>query len=61
MTLMPWVLYHISEIQTQFMWSTPERTRHARRRAAPAAERMFDKQLGMHKKWEVASTTPRPG
>lgn len=55
MTLMPWVLYHISEIQTQFMWfdgpNEPD-TRADELRLLPSGCSM--KLLGMHKKWEVA-------
>lgn len=55
MTLMPWVQYHIREIQTQFMWfdgpNEPE-TRADELRMLPSGCSM--KLLSMHKEWEIA-------
>ncbi|MFW6114594.1 MAG: GH39 family glycosyl hydrolase [bacterium] len=55
MTIMPWVQYHISEIQTQFMWfdgpNEPD-TRAEELRLLPSGCSM--KLLSMHKEWEVA-------
>lgn len=55
MTLMPWVQYHINEIQTQFMWfdgpNEPD-TRADELRLLPSGCSM--KLLSMHKEWEVA-------
>ena len=55
MTVMPWVLYHIDEIQTQFMWfdgpNEPD-TKADELRLLPSGCSM--KLLSMHKKWEIA-------
>jgi len=54
MTIMPWVQYHISEIQTQFMWfdgpNEPD-TRAEELRLLPSGCSM--KLLSMHKDWEI--------
>ena len=55
MTIMPWVQYHIREIQTQFMWfdgpNEPD-TRADELRMLPSGCSM--KLLSMHKEWEIA-------
>ncbi len=55
MTIMPWVQYHIREIQTQFMWfdgpNEPD-TRAEELRMLPIGCSM--KLLSMHKQWEIA-------
>jgi hypothetical protein len=55
MTIMPWVQYHIREIQTQFMWfdgpNEPD-TRAEELRLLPSGCSM--KLLSMHKEWEIA-------
>jgi len=55
LTIMPWVQYHIREIQTQFMWfdgpNEPDTTAEELR-LLPAGCSM--KLLSMHKDWEVA-------
>ena len=55
MTIMPWVQYHISEIQTQFMWfdgpNEPD-TQADELRMLPSGCSM--KLLSMHKDWEIA-------
>jgi hypothetical protein len=54
-TIMPWVQYHIREIQTQFMWfdgpNEPD-TRADQLRMLPSGCSM--KLLSMHKEWEIA-------
>jgi hypothetical protein len=54
-TIMPWVQYHIREIQTQFMWfdgpNEPDTTAE-QLRMLPAGCSM--KLLSMHKDWEIA-------
>jgi len=55
MTIMPWVQYHIREIQTQFMWfDGPNQadTRAEELRLLPSGCSM--KLLSMHKDWEIA-------
>ena len=55
MTLMPWVQYHIREIQTQFMWfdgPNEADTRIDELRMLPSGCSM--KLLSMHKDWEIA-------
>ncbi len=55
MTILPWVQYHIREIQTQFMWfdgpNEPE-TKADELRMLPSGCSM--KLLSMHKEWEIA-------
>lgn len=55
LTIMPWVQYHIREIQTQFMWfdgpNEPD-TRAEELRMLPIGCSM--KLLSMHKQWEIA-------
>ncbi len=55
MTVMPWVQYHIREIQTQFMWfdgpNEPDTCAEALR-LLPIGCSM--KLLSMHKQWEIA-------
>ncbi len=55
MIVMPWVQYHIDEIQTQFMWfdgpNEPD-TRADELRMLPSGCSM--KLLSMHKEWEIA-------
>lgn len=54
-TIMPWVQYHVAEIQTQFMWfdgpNEPD-TRAEELRMLPIGCSM--KLLSMHKQWEIA-------
>jgi len=54
-TLMPWVQYHIGDIQTRFMWfdgpNEPE-TKAEELRMLPAGCSM--KLLSMHQEWEIA-------
>ena len=55
MLLMPWVQYHVAEIQTQFMWFAGPNdvdTRAEELRMLPSGCSM--KLLSMHKKWEIA-------
>jgi hypothetical protein len=55
MTIMPWVLYHVREIQTQFMWfdgPNDPQTRADQLRMLPSGCSM--KLLSMHQDWEIA-------
>ena len=54
-TLMPWVQYHVSEIQTQFMWfdgPNEPNTKAEELRMLPSGCSM--KLLSMHQDWEIA-------